>query len=111
VVLNPLDWAKIRSLKDGENRYLIGSPLADVQPRLWDIAVVASNSMEEDTFLLGDFKRAAILFERQSMTIEVSTEHDDFFVRNLIAVRSEKRVAMAVQQPAALLVGDFGNIT
>jgi hypothetical protein len=41
------------------------------------------------------------------MEIEVSSEHQDFFVRNLIAIRAEKRLAMVVKRPASFISGSF----
>ncbi len=42
--------------------------------------------------------------------VEVSTEHADFFTRNLVAVRCEERIALAIKQAGALIYGDFGNV-
>jgi hypothetical protein len=42
--------------------------------------------------------------------VEVSTEHADFFIRNLVAILAEQRLALAVKQAAALTYGDFGNV-
>jgi hypothetical protein len=35
-------------------------------------------------------------------TAEVSTEHADFFTRNLVAVLAEERLGLAIKNPAAL---------
>jgi hypothetical protein len=40
----------------------------------------------------------------------VSTEHADFFVRNLVAVLAKERIGMAVKQAKALTYGDFGLV-
>ncbi|MDX0773563.1 hypothetical protein GOD44_03700 [Sinorhizobium medicae] len=42
--------------------------------------------------------------------VDVSTEHSDFFVRNLVAILAEARIGLAVKQPLALTYGDFGNV-
>jgi HK97 family phage major capsid protein len=111
VVLNPQDWARIRSTKDAEGRYVAGGPLTGAPKQLWDLPVVTSNSIAPTKFLIGDFKRAAIVFSRQVNTLEISTEHSDFFTRNLVAVRVECRIGMAVQQPEALVTGTFQATT
>jgi len=112
VVMNPLDWAKMASLKDGEGRYIVpGGPFATYLPTIWGMDVVPTNAMTIDKFLVGDFKRAATLYDREETVVEVSTEHSDFFVRNLVAIRAEERVALTVTQPEALIYGDFGNVT
>jgi HK97 family phage major capsid protein len=66
--------------------------------------------MAVDKFLVGDFQRAATLYDRWTPRVEVSTEHADFFTRNLVAILAEQRLALAVKQAAALTYGDFGNV-
>lgn len=41
------------------------------------------------------------------MQIEFSTEHQDFFTRNLVAVRGEKRVVLVVRRPNSYISGSF----
>jgi hypothetical protein len=41
------------------------------------------------------------------MTVEISTEHADYFVRNLVAVRAEKRLALVTKRPASFVSGSF----
>src|SRR5262249_26291481 len=52
------------------------------------------------TVLAGDFQRGARLWDREDATIEVSTEHSDFFIRNLLCVRAEERLTLAISQTA-----------
>jgi HK97 family phage major capsid protein len=111
VILNPIDWAKLQALKNSQDAYLGGGPFSPDAPTVWGMSVVSSNSMAQDKALVGDFKRAGTIFDRTETVTEVSTEHSDFFTRNLCAVRTERRLALAVVQPSALLYLDFGNIT
>jgi HK97 family phage major capsid protein len=111
VVMNPVDWAKIRSTKDGEDRYIAGGPLTGAPRQLWDLPVVTSNSLDQDEFLVADFKRAALVLDRQEIMVEISTEHSDFFTRNLVAIRAEKRLGLIIQQPGAVIHGEFSTAT
>jgi HK97 family phage major capsid protein len=79
--------------------------------QLWDLPVVTSKSLTEGTFLVGDFKRAALVLDRQEIMVEVSTEHSDYFARNLIASRAEKLLGLIIQQPGAIIHGDFSTAT
>jgi HK97 family phage major capsid protein len=109
-IVNAADWSRMLSLKDDEGRYIIpGGPFAVAPPVLWGMDAVPTNAMTVDKFLVGDFKRAATIYDRQETTVEVSTEHDDYFVRNLVAIRAEERLALTVTMPEALVYGDFGN--
>jgi HK97 family phage major capsid protein len=110
IIMHPSDWMRIRLLKDGQGKYLLGDPGAAVPPVLFGLPVVETTSMAVDKFLVGDFQRAATLYDRWTPRVEVSTEHADFFTRNLVAILAEQRLALAVKQAAALTYGDFGNV-
>ena len=73
IVLNPIDWTFIETMKDGEGRYLIGNPRGNLSPTLWGLPVVATQAMTEDKFLTGAFDLAAQIFDRQNATVEVYT--------------------------------------
>jgi len=73
----------------------------------WRVPVVVSDAMTENGFLVGDFTRAAKLYDRQEATVEVATQHADFFTRNLVAILAEERVALAVMRPDLLVRGEF----
>ncbi|GLV21992.1 nucleoid-structuring protein H-NS [Sphingobium sp. TomMM35A] len=111
IIMHPSDWMRIRLLKDGDGKYLLGEPGAQIEPRLFGLPVVPTASMATDKFLIGDFQAAATIYDRWSTRIEVSTEHADFFVRNMVAILAERRLAQAIKQPGALIYGDFGNVT
>lgn len=110
IVMHPSDWMRIRLLKDTDGKYLLGDPGADVPQVLHGLPVVTTTSMTVDKVLVGDFRRAATLYDRWAPRIEVSTEHADFFTRNLVAILCEERIALAVKNAAALTYGDFGNV-
>jgi len=72
---------------------------------LWGLSVVPTPSMTQGQFLVGDFTGYCALFDRQAASLEVSREHSDFWVRNLLAVLCEERLALAVFYPGAFVVG------
>lgn len=110
IVLHPSDWMRMRLLKDTQGKYLLGDPGANVPAVLFGLPVVPTQAMQVDKFLVGNFQRAATIYDRWTPRVEVSTEHADFFTRNLVAVLAESRLAQAVKNPLALTYGDFGNI-
>jgi HK97 family phage major capsid protein len=63
--------------------------------------------MPESSFLVGAFRTAAAVWDRSDATIEISREHSDYFVRNMIAVLAEERVALTVFRSDAMIVGGF----
>lgn len=107
IVLHPSDWQLMRMLKDGEGRYILGAPGTDIDPVLFGLPVVATKAIAAGSFLVGNFQEAATLYDRWSPRVEISTEHADFFVRNLVAILAEQRIALAVRKAAALVHGSF----
>jgi len=111
IVINPTDWAKIELLKDGENRYLWANPRGMNAPGLWGKAVLETQAMDVDEFLVGAFRMAAMIYDRMDAEVLISSEDRDNFIKNMLTVRAEKRLALAVKRPAALVLGDFGNVS
>jgi HK97 family phage major capsid protein len=77
-------------------------------PSLFGITLVPTTSIAQGSFLVGSGNPAASeIRDRMEMIVEVSTEHQDYFVRNLVAVRGEKRLALVVKRPASYVYGTF----
>lgn len=106
-VMHPTDWAGIETLKDGEGRYIIGNPQGTTTPTLWGLPVVATQAITVRKFLTGAFKLGAQIFDRWAARVEVATENEDDFIKNLVTVLAEERVALAVYRPEAFIYGDF----
>jgi HK97 family phage major capsid protein len=67
----------------------------------------SSNSLEPGEFLVGGFRAAAQIFDRMDIEILVSSEDRDNFIKNMLTVRAEERVALAVKRPQALVYGTY----
>lgn len=111
IVMNPIDWARIELLKDTTGRYIIGNPQGTISPTLWSLPVVATQAITVDKFLVGAFKLGAQVFDRWQARVEIATENEDDFVKNLVTILCEERLALAVYRPEAFVYGDFGNVT
>jgi HK97 family phage major capsid protein len=110
IVVNSDDWAELRLLKDQNENYIGGSPFSNGigQPAesLWGKRVVVTSAISSGTALVGAFGQAAQVFRRGGLTVEASNSHDDFFRRNLTAIRAEARLALAVYRPQAFATAD-----
>lgn len=107
IVLNPIDWAAIELLKDGEGRYIIGKPQDGTTPRLWNLPVVETQAIVQDQFLVGAFSLAAQIYDRMGIEVLISTENADDFEKNMVSIRAEERLAFAVYRPEAFVTGDL----
>jgi HK97 family phage major capsid protein len=108
-VMHPADWAWVETLKDGEGRYLIGNPQGSISPTLWGLPVVQTQAMTIDKFLTGAFKLGAQIFDRWMARVEIATENEDDFIKNLVSILAEERLALAVYRPESFIYGDFGR--
>jgi len=108
VVLHPNDWWEMRLTKDGFGRYILGDPQTNARPSLFGLDVVYTTSIVNGSFLVGSGNAVASeIRDRMEMQIEFSTEHQDFFTKNLVAVRGEKRVVLVVKRPNSYISGSF----
>lgn len=110
IVMNPIDWATIELLKDTTGRYIIGNPQGSINATLWNLPVVETQAVQVDKFLTGAFKLGAQVFDRWQARVEVATENEDDFVKNMVTILAEERLALAVYRPQAFIYGDFGRI-
>lgn len=107
-VLHFIDWAKIELTKDSLGRYILANPAALTGPTLWGLPVVATEAAAfQGKFLTGAFNAAAQLFDREDANVVISTENADDFEKNMISIRCEERLALAVKRPEAFIYGAF----
>ena len=105
-VVHPGDWWKIRRGKDSTGRYILGDPQSPVDPTLWGLRVIPTTAMTKGYFLVGNGTSVgAEIRDRTGLEIELSTEHSDFFIKNLVMIRAEKRGLIACYRPAAFIYG------
>jgi HK97 family phage major capsid protein len=109
LALDPASYWAIRLLKDSYGRYLFESPVNTGEDfNLFGLRCVQTNSLSTHTFLLGNSSAtAACIYERMGATIEISTEHSDYFTKNMIAIRAEERIALAIFRPNSFVYGSF----
>lgn len=104
-VLHPTDWTGILLLKDTTGRYLFADPHNMTANRVWGKDVVPTQAITQGQFLAGAFAVAAEIFDREDATVRVAEQHGDFFVKNLVAILAEERLALAIYRTAAFVKG------
>lgn len=108
IVLNPEDAERLDLLKGTSNDHYYGpGPFAPAGIRtVWGMPIVESEAIAAGTGLVGDFSKA-VLWDREQASITVTDSHADFFIRNLVAVLGEERVAFGVTRPKAFVSVDL----
>lgn len=107
IALNPIDWADIELQKDENGSYIWVNVQEGGVQRMWKLPVVDSNSVPEGEFLVGALNMAAQVFDREDAAVEVSTEDGDNFTKNMVTIRAEERLALAVYRPESFVHGPF----
>lgn len=109
IVINPEALEDLELEKDNEGRYISTFNVTDANGRTvtWRVPVVVTDAISSDSFLVGDFVRAARLHDRQEAIVEIATQHADFFTRNLVAILAEERLALTIMRPDLLVHGTF----
>lgn len=107
-VLHFTDWAKIELSKDTLGRYILANPSQLTTPTLWGLPVVATEAAQFlGKFLTGAFNSGAQIFDREEANVVVSSENADDFEKNMISIRCEERLALAVYRPEAFVYGSL----
>lgn len=101
IIINPADWYKLRIGKDSDNRYYGGGYFGPQGvDNVWGIPVCISTAVSAGTIIVGAFKTCASVVSNGGVRVEaVNTDQDDF-VKNLMTIRAEERLALAVRRPA-----------
>ena len=116
IVINPSDWETIRLYTDTAGQFFGGGPfqgpygngrnfdpsnqVSGADEFLWNKPVIVSSVLGSGTALIGT-RSAAQRFVKSGVTVEATNSHSDYFTKNLVAIRAEKREALAVYRPAA----------
>jgi len=105
-LFNPEDWETIDLLTDENGQYYFGGPTRMGVKQVWGKPVVESETVDQGTGLLGDWKKA-ILWDREQASIQVSDSHKDFFIRNMVAFLAEMRAAFGLSRPSGFVEVDL----
>ena len=108
-VMHPTNWYAAMLLKDTQGRYLFSDPQSMVQPRVWAKPVVASQTQTVDRFLAGAFDLGAQIWDKEDATVRISENVSDHFLRNLVVVLCESRLALTIYRSTAFVYGSVSN--
>jgi HK97 family phage major capsid protein len=114
IIMNPSDWQNVRLGKDTAGQYIGGGPflgqygsgpvldqsnqLSDATDRIWNTPVYVTGVIGAGTALVGS-RASAQVWRRGGLSVEASNSHADFFRLNLVAIRAEERLGLAVYRP------------
>ena len=118
LILNPRTWTALTLLKDTQKRYLLGGPGSQTSKSLWGIPVVTTSAIASASaasgttpatpakYLLADFSLGSAILDRQELVVDIDRTQDDF-IKNLLTIRVERRLALAILDKKAIAGGDL----
>lgn len=105
VLVSPELDEQLDLLKDSTGRYLGAGPWSTGPGTIWGRPRIVIPSLSgKKKFILGDFS-TCVLWDREEATLTATDSHEDFFVRNLVAVLAEMRAAFGILNPSLLVAG------
>lgn len=118
VVIHPTDYQAARLSKDGNQQYYAGGPFTgayggangvQAQPGLWGANTVVTAAIAAGTVLVGAFKQAGTVYRKGGITVSSTNSNVDDFEKNLVTIRAEERLALAVRIPTAFVKVTLGT--
>lgn len=101
IVLNPSTWFALRTAKNGDNEYYGGGFFgAQNVPNLWGIPVCVTTAVTAKQVVVGAFKTCGSVVGKGGISVEMTNSDQDDFTKNLMTIRAEERLALAVRRPA-----------
>jgi HK97 family phage major capsid protein len=121
ICLHPGDWEDIRLLTDTAGQFFGGGPFLgayngggpmvgnsdQVQgpaDRIWNtpVYVTPATGAAKGTAIVGT-RAAAQVWRRGGLSVDASNSHSTYFQLNLVAIRAEERVGLAVYRPTGFV--------
>jgi HK97 family phage major capsid protein len=108
VVMSPSTWVGVMTETSTAGGYLAGPAAwaSGVEPRIWGLRVQTTPEVVDGTAIVGAYAMGGQLFRKGGVSVQATNSHDDFFVKNMTAIRAEVRAALVVYRPQA-----FGLVT
>lgn len=113
IVLHPAAYYSIATNKaTGSGEYDLPGIVVIQGGQLYvaGVPVYKTTAIARDTYIVGDWTLGAQLFIREQPTVEFFDQDRDNVIKNLVTVRIEGRVALAIYQPDAFVTGTFTGI-
>jgi HK97 family phage major capsid protein len=117
-VMHPTDWEAIRLLTDTAGQFFGGGPfqgpygsgsnvqasgqIAGATDTIWNKPVYVTGIVGAGTAIVGTSSSAQV-WRKGGMSVEATNSNEDDFLRNLLAIRAEERLGLAVYRPTGFV--------
>lgn len=109
IIMHPSVWQKLRLGKYGStNEYIGGGYFADGRGKsIWGVPVYTSTFIDapisgqaKGTILIGSFENCGSVVGNGGVSVDITNSNEDDFIKNLMTIRAEERLALAIRRPA-----------
>ncbi|MER5322375.1 phage major capsid protein [Streptosporangium roseum] len=108
VVMHPNDFEDIELEEDGNGAYRVAVSVAiGAEKRVWRLNVIDTPAMLENRYLMGSYGYGAKLYDRESVSVQVSSENATNFEENICTIKASERVGLAVDRPESFVFGTY----
>lgn len=104
IVLHPNVVTELLLLKTTTGEFLL--PDANALAAKLGVNVAQSVSMTDGDYVVVS-SAGSTLFDREQATVRVAEQHEDYFVKNMVAILGEERLALVVYDTRSLLTGSL----
>jgi HK97 family phage major capsid protein len=117
-IMNPTDWQDIRLLTDTAGQFFGGGPfqgpygngqnrdasnqLSPAADMVWNKPVYVTSAVGAGTAIVGT-QSSAQVWRRGGLRVDASNSHSTYFQLNLVAIRAEERIGLAVYRPTGFV--------
>jgi HK97 family phage major capsid protein len=100
IAMNPLDYWAANAIRWGTaGGQFDASPFTGPPGTLWGLPVVRTRALAQYRAVVGAWRMGGQIFDRIGVTVRSSDSHDDYFVKNKVAILAEERLAVAWYRP------------
>jgi HK97 family phage major capsid protein len=101
VVMNPSDWWTMETHRSsGSGQFdVLTAWQAGTPYQVWGLRVVTTRNQTAGHATVGAWRIGAQILRREEFTLRIADQHSDYFVKNLLVMLGESRLALAVHRP------------
>lgn len=101
VAANPIDyWVAVakRHTTQFDNGFGGNAP-AGVQSITWGLPTVRTRAIASGAAMVAAWRMGATIFQREGVTIKTGDQHSDNFIKNILVILAEERIALPIWRP------------
>jgi len=107
VVVHPSDWEDMQLAKATTGEYIWATVPSGTGETVWRAPVIVTTAINAADALVGAFRLGAAIWDANRAAIRMSESHDNFFLRNMVAILAEERLAQTIYRPESFVNVDF----